>query len=310
MARKVILDVDPGIDDAVAICLALAEPRLEVLAVTAVGGNVGADQATRNVQAIVEQLDPPRWPRLGAASADRMLRMDARHVFGVDGLCGAHFPVAELHHQRPSVKVLADEIRTSPGEVTIIAAGPLSNIAAALQQQPDLAPLMGHLIIMGGTLAGPGNITAAAEFNVYCDAEAARDVFRSPITKTLIPLDVTSRVLFGFEMLDQIPDDSSPTGRVLQRILPGAFRSYRQQLGIEGIYLHDAVAVVAAIHPELFTTEPMYGDVETEGTLTHGVTVFDRRRHPENRPNMDVVVDLDVAAIKDCLLRSLAGADW
>jgi len=310
MARKVILDADPGIDDAVAICLALADPRLDVLAVTAVGGNVAADQATRNVQTIVEQLDPPRWPRLGAASSDRMMRVDARHVFGVDGLCGAHFPVAELHHQRPSVKVICDEVRTSPSEITIVASGPLSNIAVALQQQPDLASLIGHLIIMGGTLKGPGNITAAAEFNIYCDAEAARDVFRSPVTKTLIPLDVTSRVLFGFETLEQIPDERSPAGRLLRHILPGAFRSYRQQLGLEGIYLHDAIAVVAATHPELFNTEPMHGDVETDGTLTHGATVFDRRRHPENRPNMDVVTELDARAVKECIFRVLDGADW
>ena len=185
MAKKVILDVDPGIDDAVAICLALADPSLDVLAITAVGGNVQPDQATRNVHTIIEQLDPPRWPRLGAASSERMLRVDARHLFGTDGFCGAHFPVAELHHQRPSVKVISDEVRGAPGEVTIIATGPLSNIAAALQQQPDLAEMIGQLVILGGTVSGPGNVTPTAEFNVYCDAEAARDVFRSPVTKTI-----------------------------------------------------------------------------------------------------------------------------
>jgi inosine-uridine nucleoside N-ribohydrolase len=310
MARKIILDVDPGIDDAVAICLALAEPELEVLAVTAVGGNVPADQATRNVQTIIEQLDPPRWPRLGAASPERMLRVDNRHVFGSDGLCGASIPVAELHHQRPSVKVICDELHTAPNEVTIVATGPLSNIALALRQQPDLASLVGHLIIMGGTLSGPGNITAAAEFNVYCDADAARDVFHSPVTKTLIPLEVASQVFFGFDMLEKISVASSRPGRLLQRILPGAFRSYRQQLGLEGIYLDDAIAVVAATHPELFTTERMSGDVETEGTLTHGATIFDRRRRPENRPNMDVVTELDAAAVKDCILRGLTSCDW
>lgn len=310
MARKVILDSDPGIDDAVAISLALADPRLEVLAVTAVGGNAAAEQTTRNVQTIVEQLDPPRWPRLGAAMSDRMTRIDARHVFGADGLCGAHFPVAELHHQRPSVKVLCDEIRTSPSEITVLATGPLSNIAVALKQQPDLPAMIGHLIIMGGTLSGPGNITAAAEFNMYCDAEAARDVFRSPVTKTLIPLDVTRHVLFGFDTLEKIPTERTRAGQLLGRILPGAFRSYRQQLGLEGIYLHDAIAVVLATNPELFTTETLHGDVEVDGTLTHGATVFDRRRHPENRPNMDVVTRLDAPRVKECIFRVLADAEW
>jgi purine nucleosidase len=306
MARKIILDVDPGVDDAVAMCLALAAPELDVLAVTAVGGNVVADQATRNVQAIVEQLDPPRWPRLGAASSERMLRADARHLFGSDGLCGAHFPFAELHHQRPSSKVIIDEVQAAPGEVTIIALGPLSNLAIALQQVPDLATQIGHLIIVGGTVGGPGNVTAAAEFNVYCDAEAARDVFRSQITKTIIPIDVTSRILFDFDMLQKIPDGPARTAQLLQKLLPGAFRAYRQVLGVEGIQLHDTVAVVAAMHPELFTTESWYGEVETDGTITHGATVFDRRRRPENRPNLDVAVDVDAAAVVDCIYRTFA----
>jgi inosine-uridine nucleoside N-ribohydrolase len=305
MARKVILDVDPGVDDAVAICLALAAPELDVLAVTAVGGNVPAEQATRNVQAIVEQLDPPRWPRLGAANGEQMLRTDARHIFGSDGLCGAHFPVAELHHQRASVKVLADEVQAAPGEVTILALGPLSNIAAALKQFPDLAEQIGHLIIMGGTLAGPGNVTPAAEFNIYCDADAASTVFRSQVTKTIVPLDVTNRILFGFEMLQKVPGDESPTGRLLRKILPGALRSYRQNLGLEGLHLHDAVAVVAAMRPDLFTTERLHGEVEIDGHVTHGATVFDRRRHPESRPNLDVAVDVQGEAVAECIYRTL-----
>jgi len=276
--------------------------------VTAVGGEVTPEQATRNVQAVVEHLDPPRWPRLGAASDERMLRVDTRHLFGRDGLCGCHFPVAELHHQRPSVKVLADEIRAAPGEVTVVATGPLSNIAAVLQQQPDLANLIAHLIILGGTVSGPGNVTPAAEFHIYCDAEAAHDVFRSPVTKTLIPIEVANRVLFGYDVMERFPTAKSRTGQLLQRLLPGAFRAYRQQLGLEGIYLHNAIAIVAAAHPELFTMERMHGDVETDGTLTHGATVFDRRQQPENRPNMDVAVDVDAVAVAECILKTLAAA--
>ena len=308
MARKVIFDVDPGIDDAVAVCLALEDPLLDVVAVTATGGTISPAQSTLNVQAIVEQLDPQRWPRLGCASADQMLRADRRHLFGANGLCGAHFAVAQRHHQHSSVKVICDEVRAAPGDVTIVATGPLTNIAAALQQQPDLASLIGHLIMIGGTFGGPGNVTAAAEFNIYCDAEAARTVFHSQVTKTLIPIDLTSRVMLSFDLLEKIPDASSRRGDLLQRILPGAFRAYRQQLGVEGIQLHDAVAIVAALEPDLFTTERMYGDVETEGTLTYGATVFDRRRHPESRPNMDVAVDMDTAAVTERIMQRLTQA--
>jgi purine nucleosidase len=308
MARKIILDVDPGVDDAVAVCLALASPELEVVAVTATGGAVSPEQATANVQAIVEQLDPPRWPRLGAAATDQILRTDARHLLGASGLCGAHFAVAKRHHQHSSVKVICDEVRAAPGEVTIVATGPLTNIASALSQQPDLPPLVGHLIMLGGTLAGPGDVTPAAEFNIYCDAEAARAVFRSHVTKTLIPIDLTSRVTFGFDLMEKIPENEGPTGHFLHELLPGAFRAYRQQLGMEGIQLHDAVAIVAAMHPEWFTTERLYGDVETDGTLTHGATIFDRRHRPEGQPNMDVAVEMDTGAVVDCLLAGLTRA--
>jgi purine nucleosidase len=308
MARKIILDVDPGIDDAVALCLALSDPSLDVVAVTATGGVVSPDQATINVQAIVEQLDPPHWPRLGTASTDQLLRSDGPHLYGTNGLCGAHFAVARRHHQHASVKVICDEVRTAPGEVTIVSTGPLSNIAAALQQQPDLASLVGHLIILGGTIAAPGNVTAAAEFNMYSDAPAARAVFHSQITKTLIPMDVTSRVTMDLDLLDKLPNGDSQCGELLRKLLPGAFRAYRQQLGMEGIHLHDTVAIVAAMRPELFTIERMHGDVETDGTLTYGATVFDRRRRPDHQPNMDVAIDMDAAKVSDYIVRGLTRA--
>src|SRR5215213_10079806 len=127
--KKVILDVDPGIDDAVALTLALFDPSLEVVAVTAVGGNVGPDQATRNVQAIIEQLDPPRWPRIGvASSSDDGLPANSANIFGADGLGNSQFQVSELQHRHPSEKVICDEIRAAPEEITLIALGPLTNI--------------------------------------------------------------------------------------------------------------------------------------------------------------------------------------
>ena len=305
MARKLLLDVDPGIGDALAMCLALSDSRLEVVAVTATGGNVVPEQATRNVQAIAEEIDPERWPRIGAADPLQPLRTDRRELFGNDGLCGAAFRVAELHHRHTSVKIIADEIRTSSGELTIITGGPLSNLATVLQREPELATQIGHLIIVGGTLAGPGNVTATAEFNIYCDAEAAQYVFRSPVTKTLLPLDVSSAAELDIGFLDQLPDESTGVGRVLHATLPGAFRAFRQRLGVEGIFVPEAVAVVAVLHPELLTTERLFCDVETAGSLTHGATVLDRRQVATGHPNMDVVTDFDTHAAIDCMLRTL-----
>jgi inosine-uridine nucleoside N-ribohydrolase len=306
MARKVILDVDPGIDDAVAMALALFDPRLEVVAVTAVAGNVAAEQATRNVQAIVEQLDPPRLPRIGAAMhPERDPLVDSRHVFGADGLGNADFAVAELHHVHPSDKVIADEIRKAPESVTIVALGPLTNIATVFRRDPSLAEQVGQLIIMGGTLHGPGNITPAAEFNIYCDPVAARDVFRSKTTKTLIPLDITSQVVMTFDLLDQLPDELTPVGGLLRRVLPYSFRSHRQLFGLEGTYLHDPVALMALVEPNLFETERLAGDVEVQGELTLGTTIFDRRLAPQWRPNVDVATSVDIAGVIGAIMRGL-----
>jgi inosine-uridine nucleoside N-ribohydrolase len=309
MARKVIFDLDPGIDDAVALCLALASDKLEVIAATATGGSVGPQQATRNVQAIIEQVDPRRWPRIGAAAADKFPLADQRNLHGPEGLGDKPFNVAELVHQHPAEKVLCDELRAAPGAVTIIALGPLTNIAAALQRDPEIAQMIGHLIIQGGTYAGPGNVSPGAEFNIYCDPEAADIVFRSPITKTLVPLDVSTQVVMTYNQGDQLLKSTSRTGEFLSSILPFAFRSYRQQLGMEGIFLSGAIATLLALQPELFETEPGIGEVETGGSIAQGMTVFDRRRHGRNQTNMDVAIGIDTAGALDAILRGLKGAE-
>jgi inosine-uridine nucleoside N-ribohydrolase len=140
-------------------------------------------------------------------------------------------------------------------------------------------------------------VTAAAEFNIYCDAEAARQVFQSPVTKTLIPLDISSQVVLGYDLLSHLSAELAPGDRLLRAILPGMYHTYRQRLGLEGIFVHEVVGLMAVMLPDLFTTEPLYCDVETGDCLTHGATVIDRRRRPAGMPNMDVVVDLDAPAI-------------
>lgn len=305
MPRKIILDLDPGVADAVALCLALVDPHLEVVAATATGGNVGPEQATRNVQALIEQLDPQRWPRIGAADPEQLLLTDSRELWGEDGLCGADFHVAELHHRHSAVKVLSDEIKSAPGEVTVVACGPLSNIAAAIQREPDLTTLIGHLMIVGGTLDGPGNVSPTAEFNIFCDPEAARTIFLAPITMTLLPLDVTSKVVLRYDALEQIPKASTRLGRVLRAILPGAFLASHQRLGVEGLIVPEAVAIAAIQQPGIVTSERYHCDVELSGELTTGATVIDRRRYAPHRPNMDVITDINVATAVDAILRGL-----
>ena len=308
MPRKVILDVDPGVDDALALCCALLDPELDVVAVTAVGGNCSPAYATRNVQAIIEAIDPPRLPRVGAASEPELtigLPAEGRGICGPDGLGGAIIPVAERQHLTASEKVISDLVRASPDEITIVALGPLTNIARAFQRDPDLAKMVGRVVISGGAVAVSGNMTPAAEFNIYCDPAAARVVFRSASTKTLVPLDVTTRMTLSFDLFNQIPAEETRLGSFLRRILPSAYRGYRQKFGLEGIYVHDTVALLAVCCPELFGMQEMSGDIELSGELTTGMTVFDRRPHAAAQHNMEVAMEMDNEKVVERIVQGL-----
>jgi inosine-uridine nucleoside N-ribohydrolase len=306
MVRKVIIDCDPGIDDALALTLALFDPKLEVVAVSAVAGTVPAERATLNVQAIIEQLDPPRYPRLGSATAaEDVPYTDGRLLHGPDGLGGAGLAVSKLARQHPAEKLISDEVRAAPDEVTIVCLGPLTNVARALIREPDLVDLISRIVIRGGSLRGVGDVTPCAESNIYADPAAARAIFKSPITKTLIPLDVTDQVVWNLDLLEKLPADFSRAGRLLRATLPYLFRSYRQHLGLESIRLPDAVGLCAVLHPELFHTEELAGDVETGGEITTGVTVFDRRPNSPHRGDIEVALEVDAAAVADCIVRGL-----
>lgn len=310
MPRKVIVDLDPGIDDALALCMLLFDPDWDVVAVTAVGGNVPPHVATRNAQALIAYLDPPRIPRIGAATApERGLPVDGRFANSVDDLRDASLTVAELRTPHPSEKLLTDEVRAAPHAVTVLALGPLTNIARAIQRDPDFPVLVHRLIIAGGAIQVPGNITPAAEFNIYCDPHAAKIVFASKAAKTLVPLDVTNRVNFSLSFLNELPPETNKIGALLRKILPAKFRAYRQHLGLETIHLHDSLTYLAACRPDLFRYEELAGDVETVGEITRGATIFDRRPVPawqENR--LEVAVGIDAAAIRLELLKRLNAA--
>lgn len=298
--RKVIIDCDPGIDDAIALCVALSDPRLDVVAVTAVEGCVDAEAVTRNVENLVENFDPEKRPRLGAASsAENAIAVDTRYLHGDDGLGDIDLKGSTHLNRVSSSKLIADLVRRYPGEITVICLGPLTNLAAVLAREPATATLIDRLFIVGGALNGIGNITPAAEFNMYFDPPSAREVFHSAITKTLIPLDLTSQVDFGLDWLEQFASASR-----CKFLLPGLqqfFLRYRQHLGRESILLNDAVGLLAATHPGLITTDDLAGDVEAVGDITRGVTVFDRRGTPEWRTNMDVGMTIDVDGIRDKL---------
>ncbi len=306
MTRKVIIDCDPGIDDAVALCLALFDPRLEIVAITAVEGNVPADRSSRNVQAIIEQLDPPRYPRFGVAQPPDKTPVNALSTFhGPDGLGGCNFKVSMLQHQHPSDKVICDIVRSYPEEITILSLGPKTNLARALRRDPEIGGMIGQIVMMGGCVDGIGNVSACAEFNMFYDPVSAHELFESPTTKTVVPLDITKQIVFSLDLLDDLPDDDSRVGAFLRKVMPFAFRAHRQHLGQEGVSVHDAVAVMALLQPELFETVEMHGQVESGGGAAAGYTAFDRRQIPDQRPNMEVVTGVDVVGVRESIQRSL-----
>jgi inosine-uridine nucleoside N-ribohydrolase len=309
MSRKVIIDCDPGIDDAFALTMALFDTRLEVVAVTAVAGKVSAEQTNCNVQSIIERLDPTRYPRIGAATpADSGPGTDARHIYGDDGLGNTGFTCSRLARQHPAEKIIADELRAAPNQITILCLGPLTNIARTFQRDPSLLGLVDRLVIMGGAVNCIGNVTPTAEFNMYYDPESARSVFRAPITKTLIPLDVTDKVKFEFGLVNQLPSEASRAGNLVRSMLPHMYRVYRQQLGLERVHLHEAVALVALTNPELFEMQEMAADIETVGELTIGTTIFDRRSTFRGARNIEVATEVDVTSVTDCIFRAIAEA--
>ncbi len=307
MTRKIIIDCDPGIDDAVALALALFDPRLDVVAITACAGTTDAEQATQNVRTLVERLDPPRIPRIGAALDPELgaAVSNGTLLHGEDGLGNSDWTPVSRQHSMPSDKLIADRLRAAPGEVTIVCTGPLSGFAKALTRDPALVPMIDRVVIAGGTVSGIGNVTPAAEFNMHFDPVSARAVFHSATTKSLIPLEISNQLSFGWELVERLPPRYTRVGAVLQDIVPHYCRSTRQQLGRETISLQAVLPILMLVEPMLFTWEEMAGDVEVAGELTRGATVFDKRIPKQWRSNMEVAVSIDVEAAMDAFYNCL-----
>ena len=308
MAQKVIIDADPGIGDAVAIALALFDPDIDVVGITATAGCVSGQAASHNLQAIVEYLDPPKWPRVGCSEApvphtQRAFGGEAVSMIDLNGPTGLgdfQFSVADLHHTRDSAKVMIDLVRAEPHEITLLTLGPLTNLELAMDRAPDFLSLIKSIVSLGGSIEIGGDVTATAEFNVFSDPEAARTILRSPATKTLVPLDASSKAVLTFEQFDRMAGRRhSRLARFLGEIVPFALRAHHQHLGLEGMRLHEIVAVAALSRPHLFESRGMALDVETRGELTRGMTVFDRRGIQQWQRNIDVLRHVDTQGVLD-----------
>jgi purine nucleosidase len=289
MPRPVIIDTDPGIDDAVAILLALASPELDVLSLVAVAGNLPLAATARNACCIVELAGRPEIPVF--AGCPRPIgpnRVDAEHAHGAFGLGDLALaePAVAASPKHGVMHLIEMLRRAAPKSVTLCALGPLTNIATALVMAPDIATGIAELVVMGG--GTHGNLTPAAEFNIHCDPHAAALVFDSGLPITMVPLDVTELVLSTPERVEHVRNLGTRCGDAVATLI-----GPRTTLGQPPMAMHDSCVIAYLLAPELCRRYDAHVSVETGSALTMGMTVIDSRRRDGRPPNAQVIEAID-----------------
>jgi inosine-uridine nucleoside N-ribohydrolase len=310
--QRIIIDTDPGVDDAMAIFLALRSPELKVEAITAVSGNVPLAFTLPNALRLVEIAGHPEIPVAGGAAFPLVRRLvTAAYVHGNNGLGGVEFPEAKIKPvPETATELIRRIIRANPGEITIAAVGPLTNIATVLKSDPGIARLIKSFALMGGSLSG-GNITPAAEFNFYVDPEAARVVFDSGVPILMVGLDVTHKVLLRESHVRTLEAAQNPVSQAAAKIMKATFARIAKTNDETVVAMHDPLTIASLIDPSVVTLRDYYVQIETLGELTAGQSIGYShgpvRRSPpldtgdaagaipmeEYRPNCKVAVGVD-----------------
>lgn len=305
--RPIVIDTDPGIDDALAIMLAAACPEVDLRGIVAVAGNVGLEHTSANAAALADllRLDVP----IGKGASGPLCRTDvdfAPDVHGENGLAGYHLPASSRTLQ-PGVPLLARLIEESPAPVTVVPIGPLTDIALLVNEYPQAARQVERFVIMGGgTLDVPGNVTPVAEFNVWFDPDAAARVFAFGVPITMVGLNATHQALVGRKHLPGLFASGGPVAEIVGHLLDGYY-----DVGGDpdaAMPQHDSLAIAAVVDPAVLTTVPAFVDVETGGRLTRGMTVVDLSS-ASGEPNCDVAIQVDVQRFRDLLDTRLSALD-
>jgi len=284
---RVIIDTDPGVDDALALLLAMRSPELKIEGITAVAGNVPLELTLPNALRMVEIAGRADIPVAAGAKGPLLRRLvTATYAHGENGLGGAVFPEPKRTPvTEPAAEFIRKTVRAYPSEITLLTIGPLTNVAAALNSDKELAGLVRSLVMMGGSLSG-GNITPAAEFNVYVDPEAARIVFQSGIPITMVGLDVTRKTSLTDDHVRVLEAAQNPVSQAAALIARNAINHNRERGFLVGPNMHDSLAVAGFLDPAILQLQDYYVDVETTGELTAGETLGyspsagDLRRRP------------------------------
>ncbi len=300
MSVPILLDCDPGHDDAIALLLALASPEVELLGVTTVAGNQTLEKTTANAMRVLELAGRAEVP-VAAGSPRPLMREPfvAAYVHGETGLDGPDLPPPQAD---PAAEHAVDFLAARLEGATLVATGPLTNVALLLARYPDARPE--RLVLMGGAIA-EGNVTPAAEFNVWADPEAAERVFGSGLDVTMVGLDVTHRALVSGEHAERLRG-SGRVGRAVAELLDFYGVFHREVYGFDGSPVHDAVAVAHVIRPELLELERLNVRVDCQSDLCRGRTVVDVWRRTGLEPNANVAVGIAADAFLELLLERLA----
>lgn len=303
--RKIIIDTDPGQDDAAAIMLALASPELEVLGVTAVAGNVPLKLTARNAGIVTEICG--RGDIAVYAGADKPLSrklVTAEHVHGKTGLDGIElFEPARPLETRHAVDFIIETLRNEPaGTVTLCPLGPLTNIATVIERAPDVVSRIREIVLMGGGFFEGGNITPSAEFNIFVDPEAAKIVFGSGVALTMLPLDVTHKVLTTKERVERLRANGNRPSVAMADMLEFFERFDEEKYGTDGGPLHDPTVIAWLIDPGMFAGRACNVEIETGSDLTLGATVVDWWKVTNRAENAFVVRDVDADRFFDLFI--------
>jgi inosine-uridine nucleoside N-ribohydrolase len=272
--QRIILDTDPGVDDAIAFFLALRSPELQVEAVTPVSGNVPLSLTLPNALRLLEIAGRSDIP-VAAGAANPLVRrlVTAKYAHGNNGLGGVDFPEPKTKPvAETATELICRIVRANPGEISIVAIGPLTNVATVLKSDSTIAPLIKSIVIMGGSLSG-GNVTPAAEFNIYVDPEAARIVFDAGIPLTMVGLDVTRKVVIHDEQVRALEAAQNPVSQAAGKILRANFNRLSKSGSAAGFAMHDPLTVAQLIDPSVVTLKDYFVEVETSGEITAGETV-------------------------------------
>lgn len=307
--RKIIIDTDPGQDDAVAILLALASPEIEVLGITAVAGNVPLNLTKKNAR-IVCELAQKTEIKVFAGCDTPMKRplVTAEHVHGKTGLDGPTLPDPQMPLQKQhAVDFIIETVRNNEaGTITLCPLGPLTNIATAIEKAPDIKEKVQEIVLMGGAYFEVGNITPTAEFNIYVDPEAAEIVFQSNIKITVLPLDVTHKALVTEARNNAFRALNSPVGKAVAEMTDFFERFDKEKYGSDGAPLHDPCVIAYILSPDLFSGRHINVEVETQSELTLGMTVADWWKVSGRPPNAYFIGDLDADGFFSLLTERLA----